>query len=97
MARGAETPVAVADGAEPTAADFKACDGGVMTVRAAQAFSGLGRTQLWELMGDGSLDWFAQGGRGTRYITRKSLVRLMARNRARSRANRAKQKQPAGT
>lgn len=94
MAGGAKG--AVAEGPEPTAADLRACDGGVLTVRAASEFSGLGRTKLWELMGDGSLDWFAQGDRGTRYITKKSLVRMMARNRAKTRANRAKQKQPAG-
>ena len=93
MAGGAKG--AVAEGPEPTAADLRACDGGVFTVRAASEFSGLGRTQLWELMGAGALDWFAQGGRGTRYITKKSLVRFMARNRARSRAHRAKQTQPA--
>lgn len=73
---------AAAESPEPSAADLRACKDGSMTVTAAIQFSGLSRQELFDRMKDGSLDWFARGGRGTRYITRKSLVALIAQYRA---------------
>ena len=70
--------VAGAGSVPPSAADLRACEDGSMTVRAAIAFSGLSRQELFQRMSDGSLDWFSRGERGTRYITRKSLVKLIA-------------------
>ena len=84
----------VAGAVPPSAADLRACEDGAMTVKAAIAFSGISRGDLWGRMNDGTLDWFTRGERGTRYITRKSLVKLIAQYRAESRASRAKQKQP---
>lgn len=72
----------VAGAVPPSAADLRACEDGSMTVKAAIAFTGLSRQELFERMADGSLDWFARSERGTRYITRKSLVKLIAQYRA---------------
>lgn len=80
----------------PSAADLRACEDGSLTVRAAIAFTGLSRQELFERMADGSLDWFAKGERGTRYITRKSLVKLIAQYRAEfRRIDKAERAQPA--
>lgn len=79
-----------AESPEPSAADLRACKDGSMTVTAAVEFSGLSRQELFERMKDGSLDWFVWGGRGTRYIMRKSLVKLIATYRAKFQQERRK-------
>lgn len=61
---------AVRNGAEEILAD------GTLTVDGATKFVGLGRTQLYELMGSGRLPFTKQGRR--RLIPRRALVRLLA-------------------
>lgn len=70
------------DAPEPTAADLKLLRRGALTVRQAAEFSGLGRSELFRLMRDGDLEWFAYGERPTRLVVRKSLVRYLARLKA---------------
>lgn len=50
---------------------------GAMTVRQAAEFSGIGRTELFDLMKQGYLDWFPRGQ--NRLIVRKTLVEYLAR------------------
>ena len=50
---------------------------GALTVPAAAAFSGWGRTYLYDLMGKGQLAYIAGPGR-TRRIPKRALLDLMA-------------------
>jgi hypothetical protein len=50
---------------------------GSRTVSQARAETGLSGQELWRLMGDGTLPWFAHGGRGTRFIAWKALVEYL--------------------
>lgn len=58
---------------------------GALTVRGAAKFSGIGRTELFELMRDGHLPWFKHGT--FRMIPRRALVELLARMYAARGAN----------
>jgi len=51
---------------------------GFLTVREAEAFSGLCRTKLYALMADGSLPYAKVGG--ARRISKRALIELMARH-----------------
>lgn len=65
--------------AEPTPADRAAVADGALTVAGAMVHSGFSRTELFALMRDGTLLWFARGPKKTRFITRASLNELLAR------------------
>lgn len=67
--------------------DLAAVADGTLTVRQAAEQFGLSRTKLFELMALEILDWF-EGDKG-RLITRASLVRYRAEQRARWRGERA--------
>lgn len=58
--------------------DRAAVAGGTLTVADAVEFSGLSRTELFALMAAGKVVWFAKGAKKTRYITRASLIEVMA-------------------
>jgi hypothetical protein len=51
---------------------------GTRTVRQAVAETGLSRQELFALMAEGVVEWFAHGGRGTRLIVWSSLVDYLA-------------------
>lgn len=61
---------------EPTPADLRLLATGALTVKRAVAFSGIGRSELFELMRDGALPWFRRGTH--RMLPRKPLVAYLA-------------------
>ncbi len=69
-----------AEGTPRGARDVDWSDGG-LGVKAAQAFTGLSRTRLYEAMAAGELIWCNAGGavRGKRLIARRSLVEFLGR------------------
>lgn len=58
-------------------ADVALLADGAMTVRQAAVFSGISRTELFDLMKQEIIEWFPRGK--NRLIVRKSLVEYLAR------------------
>lgn len=51
---------------------------GAMRIDAAEAFSGLSETELWDLMNAGLIRFFRKGAKKIRMIARASLVDYLA-------------------
>lgn len=57
-------------------ADLELMRDGALTVRQAAEFSGFSRTELFDLMRTGHLEWFVHGKH--RMIPRRAIVELLA-------------------
>lgn len=66
-------------GSEPTDDDRVAVAAGALTVAGASEYSGFSESALWLYMRAGELTWYSVGAKRVRYITRASLIELMAR------------------
>jgi len=79
-------------GVEPTAEDRAAVEAGALTVAGAVEYSGISDSTLYVHMRRNEVDWYTVGAKRTRFITRASLIELMARYRAEHRANKKRSK-----